>query len=264
MSELSTNLNPSSSPDAPQPLPPGTMSIWEHLEELRSRLLRSVIILVIAFCVSIIFTSDIISYLAKPYTDLGGRLQNLEPTGSIVMYFRVALMSAGIISIPFITYQLLMFIMPGLTRKDPRWVITAIPFSTAFFLTGVAFAWFVMLPAAFKFLYGFQDNVFSNEWTAQRYFAVLTSLLFWIGVAFEMPVILFVLAKVGLIGPRQLIQGWRFAVVAIAIIAAVITPTADPFNMLLVMAPLLVLYVISIVLVSFAARSRQKTDQKPT
>jgi sec-independent protein translocase protein TatC len=172
-------------------------------------------------------------------------------------------MSAGIISIPFITYQLLMFIMPGLTDKEKRWVLMSIPFATGFFLLGVAFAWFVMLPTAFEFLYGFQDDVFSNEWTAQRYFAVLTSLLFWIGVAFEMPVILFLLAKVGLIGPRQLIQSWRFAVVAIAIIAAVITPTADPFNMLLVMAPLLVLYAISIVLVTFAARSRQQTDQKP-
>lgn len=261
MSELSTNLNSSPSPDAPQSPPPGTMGIWDHLEELRMRLLRSVIAVVIAFGVSIIFTSDIIDYLAKPYTELGGRLQNLEPTGSIVMYFRVALMSAGIISIPFITYQMLMFIMPGLTSKERRWVLTAIPFASAFFLTGVAFAWFVMLPTAFEFLYDFQSDVFSNEWTAQRYFAVLTSLIFWIGVAFEMPVILFVLAKVGLVGPRQLIQGWRFAVVAIAIVAAIITPTADPFNMLLVMAPLLVLYAISIVLVTFAARSRQHTNQ---
>jgi sec-independent protein translocase protein TatC len=262
MSELSTNLTPSSSPDTPKSVP-GTMSIWDHLEELRMRLLRSVIVLALSFGVAIIFTSDIIDYLAKPYTDLGGQLLNLEPTGSIVMYFRVALMSAGIISVPFITYQLLMFIMPGLTNKEKRWVLTAIPFATAFFLIGVAFAWFVMLPTAFEFLYSFQDDVFSNEWTAQRYFAVLTSMLFWIGVAFEMPVVLYVLAKVGLIGPRQLIQGWRFAVVGIAIAAAVITPTADPFNMLLVMAPLLVLYVISIILVTFAARSRQQTDQKP-
>lgn len=262
MSEIASNLTPSPSPDTPEKLPLGTMTIWDHLEELRIRLLRSAVALVVAFGVALFFTTDIITYLATPYTDLGGRLQNLEPTGSIVMYFRVALMSAGIISIPYLTYQLLMFITPALTPKEKRMVLMAIPFASGFFLTGVAFAWFVMLPTAFEFLYGFQDQVFSNEWTAQRYFAVLTSLLFWIGVAFEMPVVLFILGKLGLIGPRILIQSWRFAIVAIAIAAAIITPTADPFNMLLVMAPLLVLYVISIVLVTFAARSRQQTDQK--
>lgn len=230
------------------------MSIWDHLDELRSRLMRSVISIVIAFVVVLIFTEDIIRYLAKPYTDNGGTLLNLEPTGTIVMYFRVALMSAGIVAIPFITYQLLMFIMPGLHRHEKRWIYTALPFTTGFFLIGVAFAWFIMVPAAFEFLLNFQADVFENQWTAQRYFAFLTSILFWVGVSFEMPVILYVVARLGLVGQRALIENWRFAVVAIAVIAAVITPTVDPFNMMLVMAPLLVLYVISIGLVGIAER----------
>lgn len=230
------------------------MSIWDHLDELRSRLMRSVISIVAAFVVVLIFTEDIIRYLAKPYTDNGGTLLNLEPTGTIVMYFRVALMSAGIVAIPFITYQLLMFIMPGLHRQEKRWIYTALPFTTGFFLLGVAFAWFIMIPAAFEFLLNFQADVFENQWTAQRYFAFLTSILFWVGVSFEMPVILYVVARLGLVGQRALIENWRFAVVAIAVIAAVITPTVDPFNMMLVMAPLLVLYVISIGLVGIAER----------
>lgn len=230
------------------------MSIWDHLDELRSRLLRAVTSVVIAFLVVLIFTEDIIRYLAKPYTDNGGTLLNLEPTGTVVMYFRVALMSAGIIAVPFITYQLLMFIVPGLHPHEKRWIYTALPFTTGFFLLGVAFAWFVMVPAAFEFLLNFQADIFENQWTAQRYFAFLTSILFWVGVSFEMPVILYVVARLGLVGQRTLIENWRFSIVAIAVIAAVITPTVDPFNMILVMAPLVVLYIISIGLVGIAER----------
>lgn len=244
-------------------LAPGTMSFWDHLDELRMRLIRALIGLVIAFLVSIIFTSDIIEYLAKPFTDQGGKLQNLEPTGNVVIYFRVALMTGAIAAIPYITYQLFLFVAPGLTDKERGWVLRAIPFTTAFFLLGVGFAWFVMLPTAFEFLVGFQDEVFINQWSAQRYFSFLTSILFWIGIAFEMPVFLFVLARLGLIGPRALINNWRLAVIVIAVLAALITPTVDPFNMMLVMGPLIFLYIFSILLVAFAERRvRQAIEQQ--
>ncbi len=241
-----------------EPATPGTMSFWDHLDELRMRIIRAATGLVIAFLIALVFTSDIIEYLAKPYTEQGGKLINLEPTGNVVMYFRVALMSGGILAIPYITYQLFMFIVPGLTEKERKWILRAIPFTTAFFLLGVAFAWFIMLPAAFDFLVDFQEDVFANQWSAQRYFSFLTSILFWIGVAFEMPIFLFVLARLGLIGPRGLINNWRFAVIIIAVLAALITPTVDPFNMLLVMGPLIFLYIFSIVLVAIAERRVQK------
>ena len=183
------------------------------------------------------------------------QILNIEPTGNVVIYFRIALMSGGIIAIPFITYQLLMFILPALEPNEKRWLFTAIPFTTGFFLIGVAFTWFVMIPAAFEFLFNFQNDIFDNTWTANRYFSFLTSILFWMGVAFEMPIFLYILGRFGIIGPRVLIENWRFAVVAISIIAAFITPTVDPFNMLLVMAPLLLLYVISILFVTIAQRN---------
>lgn len=252
-----SNQAPLNTPPQPDP---SAMSIWEHLDELRSRIIKAAVALVVCFFVTLYFTSDIIDYLAHPYTDVGGQILNVEPTGNVVLYFRVALMGAGILAIPFITYQLFMFIIPGLTKKERNWVLSAIPFTTLFFLAGVAFAWFVMLPAAIEFLFGFKNDVFTNTWSAQRYFAFITSILFWMGVAFEMPVVLFVIARLGLIGPRVLIENWRFAVVIISVIAAVITPTVDPFNMLLVMAPMLVLYIISIVLVSIAER-RVKRNQ---
>ena len=103
-----------------------------------------------------------------------------------------------------------------------------------------------MVPAALAFLRDFQSGIFRAAWTAERYIAFLTSLLFWIGVAFEMPVVVFVLARMGVLGPAPLIRNWRLAVVLITVAAALITPTVDPFNMLLVVAPLLVLYLLSV------------------
>jgi sec-independent protein translocase protein TatC len=245
----------STSPGSTESLPSGTMGFFDHFEELRQRLFRSLIALVISMLLTAVFTTDIIKYLSRPYKH---DLVILTPTGSVVMYFRVALMSGAILAIPYITYQLFMFVAPGLTKKEKKWVLLALPATTGFFLMGVAFSWFIMVPSAFDFLQTFQDEVFVDQWTAQEYFAFLTSLLFWIGVAFEMPVVLFVLARLGIIGPGVLIRNWRFAIVAITVIAAIITPTVDPFNMLLVMGPLILLYGISIVLVTLAARkSRQ-------
>lgn len=249
---------PSPASESSQPLAKGTMTFFEHLDELRSRLLRSIIVLVAAIVVAGIFTPQIIDYLREPY---GRPLQILEPTGSVVIYFRVALMSGGILAIPFLTYQLFMFIAPGLTPREKNWVRLAIPAATGFFLLGVAFAWFIMLPAAFDFLAEFGGGSFETQWTAQSYFAFLTAVLFWLGVAFEMPIVFFVLARLGLVRPGTLIRSWRFAVVAIVVVAAVITPTVDPFNLLLVTAPLLGLYIISIFLVAVAARRIDKNIQ---
>ncbi|MBI5928132.1 MAG: twin-arginine translocase subunit TatC [Chloroflexi bacterium] len=266
MNEPRTSTPPNPTPaiiepvQGPEPATSGTMSFFEHLEELRSRLLRSIFALIIGVAIAAVFTGDILKYLASPYEH---RLTNPSPTGAVVMYFRVALMSGAILAIPYITYQLFMFVAPGLTKKERSWIYLALPATTGFFLLGVSFAWFIMAPAAFGFLQTFQSDVFQDQWFAEEYFKFLTSLLFWIGVAFEMPVFMFVLARLGLIGPKVLIRNWRFAVVAITIIAAIITPTVDPFNMLLVTAPLLMLYVLSIGLVAIAARRVQRSLNAP-
>jgi sec-independent protein translocase protein TatC len=232
------------------------LTLIEHLVELRRRLVRAVAALIIGVLLSVVFTGRILEYLTDPY---GDELQVLGPTESVVMYFRVALLAGAILAIPFITYQLFMFVAPGLKRREKRWIYLALPGTTALFLLGVAFAWFIMVPAAFAFLRDFESGVFRAEWTAERYIAFLTSLLFWLGVSFEMPMVVFVLARLGILGPRPLIKNWRLAVVLMTILAAVITPTVDPFNMLLVIAPLLVLYLLSIGLAMLAfPRTRRK------
>lgn len=225
------------------------LSLLDHLNELRIRLFRALMALVLGVLLSTVFTEQILKYLIKPY---GNELQVLGPTESIVMYFRVALLAGAILAIPYITYQLFMFIAPGLTRGEKRYIYLSLPATTGLFLIGVGFAWFIMVPTALGFLQDFESDIFRAEWTAERYIAFLTSLLFWIGVAFEMPVVMFVLARLGIVGPRPLIRNWRLAAVLITIAAALITPTYDPFNMLLVVAPLSGLYIISIGLAAIA------------
>jgi sec-independent protein translocase protein TatC len=232
------------------------LTLLDHLNELRIRLFRAVMALVIGVMLSVFFTDELLEYLITPY---GNELQVLGPTESVVIYFRVALLAGAIFAMPYITFQLFMFIAPGLTRSEKRWIYLSLPATTALFWIGVAFAWFIMVPTALGFLQDFEADVFRAEWTADRYIAFLTSLLFWIGVAFEMPVVVSVLARLGILGPRPLIRNWRLAVVLMTVIAALITPTVDPFNMLLVMAPLLVLYLVSIGLAIMAfPRERRK------
>ena len=225
------------------------LTLLDHLNELRSRLMRAMAALAVGVLLSVLFTDRLLKYLITPY---GTELQVLGPTESVVIFFRVALLAGAIFAIPYITLQLFLFIAPGLTRREKRWVYLALPATTGLFLVGVAFAWFIMVPTALGFLQDFQSEVFRAEWTADRYIAFLTSILFWIGVAFELPVVVFVLARLGILGPGPLIRNWRLAVVLMTIVAALITPTVDPFNMLLVMAPLIVLYVISIGLAMIA------------
>lgn len=227
------------------------MTLLEHLDELRKRLFRALIALVIGVIVGIPLASPTLVYLKEPYHD---RFQALDPTNPVVSYFRVTLMIGAILSIPLTTYQVLMFVVPGLTRKERRLLFTALPAITGLFVVGVLFAWFILIPPALNFLQNFQSDVFFAQWTADGYLGFITALIFWMGVAFETPLVFFVLALLGLVQARNLIQNWRIAVVGAAIAAALITPTIDPVNMFLVMGPLLALYVFSILLVGIGNR----------
>lgn len=247
---------PVSEPEAVQTVEPEEaggprMGFFEHLEELRQRLFKAALALVIGTLVGIAIATPVLQYLVSPY---GERLQTLGPTESVVSYFRVSLMVGGILSIPIITYQLLSFILPGLTRKESRMLMLSLPAITALFLIGVAFAWFILVPPALYFLQNFQTEIYLPQWTADQYLGFVTALLFWMGVAFEMPLVFFVLALLGLVSAGALARNWRFAVIGASIAAAMITPTIDPVNMFLVMGPLLSLYLLSIFLVIIGRR----------
>jgi sec-independent protein translocase protein TatC len=236
------------------------MSFWEHVDELRRRILRVLFLLIFCLVASSVFVQPLMEYLIVPCEC---ELVLLRPTDGIIMYFRVALMSAAIICVPYATYQLLMFVVPGLTRQERRAVFGALPITVLLFLAGVAFAWFILVPTAIPFLRDFMGSVFRAEWTANEYIAFLTALMFWMGIAFEMPVLCYVLGRVGLLTAGVMIRNWRLAVVLMTIAAAAITPTVDPFNMMLVTLPLLGLYVVSIVLVALANRLHRRGLEAP-
>ncbi len=227
------------------------MSLLEHLDELRSRLTKAALSLVIGIIVGLPLASPVLAYLQTPY---GERFQALDPTNPVVSYFRVALMIGAIITIPLTTYQVLMFILPGMTKKERRMLLLALPAITILFLVGALFAWFLLIPPALNFLSTFQSDLFVAEWTADGYLGFITALIFWMGVAFETPLVFFVLSLMGFVTARQLIKNWRIAIIGAAVAAAFITPTVDPVNMFLVMAPLLVLYVLSIFLTGIGSR----------
>lgn len=227
----------------------GQMTLLEHLEEVKNRLIKASIAVLVGTVMASIFTPQILELLIEPY---GQKLQVLGPTEGIAIYFRVAITAGLILAMPVLVYQLLMFILPGLEENEKRYIFLGVPAATLLFLIGVAFAWFILMPAAIGFLSSWQTEVFTQEWQSQKYIPFITSLVFWIGVSFETPLIIFIMAKLNLVTPQFLMKQWRFAVVIIAIAAAMITPTVDPFNMALVMLPLFTLYGISILLAYLA------------
>lgn len=229
----------------------GQMGFLEHLNELRIRVTKAFIALTIGTIIGFPLARPLLQYLQGPY---GERFQALDPTATVISYFRIALMIGGAIAIPVITYQVLMFVLPGLTHKEKRRLLLAIPAITLLFIVGTVFSWTILIPPALDFLQNFQNDIFRAEWTADGYLGFVTSLVFWMGVAFETPLIFFVLAIMGLVDAKMLIQNWRIAIIGSSIAAAFITPTIDPLNMFLVMAPLLGLYLFSIILVVIGRR----------
>ncbi len=229
-----------------------TMNIWEHVKELRKRLLLAVAGLLVCVLISFIFCSSLMEFLAKPIGGLS-KLQSIEVTENMSVFMKVSLLSGVIIALPWVLYQLLAFVMPGLTKNERRWILLAIPIASILFIGGVSFTYVVMLPVAIPFLMEFLGVTTIPR--LANYFTFITNLMFWVGVAFESPLVVFVLAKLKLITWKALLKQWKIAIVVIAILAAVITPTGDPINMSILMLPLLFLYFLSI---AFAWLARRK------
>jgi sec-independent protein translocase protein TatC len=225
-----------------------------HLRELRQRLTRAAIVLVVCVMISFAFSSQLLDLLTVPIGGIG-ELEAIEVTEPISVFMRLSLTAGFVLALPVILAQLWLFVAPALRQNEFRYIYFVLPLALVLFLLGALFAYFVMLPTAIPFLVGFM-NIPTTPRPA-NYIKFVTSLTFWVGMSFEMPLIALVLARMGLLTPQTLIRNWRYALVIIAIIAAVITPTVDPINMGLVMAPLIVLYLFSILLARMAYRERQ-------
>ncbi|WP_049784849.1 MULTISPECIES: twin-arginine translocase subunit TatC [Anaerolinea] len=225
------------------------MAIWDHINELRSRLLKALFSLIVTTLLSFMFSQYAIEILARP---IGGikNVVSIEVTENVGVFMRVSLLSGFILALPYILYQIFAFIVPGLLPHEKRILFTVIPIASILFISGVAFSYFVMLPAAIPFLVSFLGV--QSFIRLSNYINFVTNLMFWIGVSFETPLIVFVLAKFKIVNSRMLLAQWRYAIVIIAVIAAMITPTVDPVNMGLLMAPLFALYLLSVFFARFA------------
>jgi len=232
-------------------------SFWGHIEALRGHLLRIVIALALGVGISFYFTLPLMEYLAIPAGGLES-LQAIEVTEEIGVFMRVALTSGIAITLPYIAFELWLFAAPGLRSKERKFSLLGIPFATILFLTGMAFTYFVLLPAALPFLGNFTQ--ISQFWTARDYFGFVTGLMLWIGLFFEFPLVIYILTSIGFVKPSIMAQHWRLAVVVIAILAAAVTPTIDPVNMTLVMLPMCLLYFVSIGLSYIAYAGRKKNS----
>ena len=231
-------------------------AVLTHLAELRDNLIRVVVVLFLATGFSLTYNRWILEFLAKP---IGGmdELVAIDPTEPIGTVMRVALLTGFAFTFPYIFYQVWLFVAPAMIelRNRVRSLIT-IPIATAFFYAGMAFAYFVMLPTALPFLLNFMG--IKTIPRPSSYIKFTTGMLFWIGIAFEFPIVIYFMATMGLVRAELLLSQWRLAIVIIAVISALITPTIDPVNMALVMGPLIVLYFLSIILAKFAQIGRSR------
>lgn len=235
-----------------------------HLIELRQRLIRSVLALVIATIIAFIFARHIFDFLIAPAPD-DISLIYTELTGFIGPYMKVSLAAGIVIAMPVLVYQGIMFISPALTRREKKYIYLALPWITLMFLAGVAFAYYILLPPATDFLLNFQgwspfetngSDIARPEIKIDNYISIVTRVLIAVGAVFETPVIITFLARLGIVKPATLSRMRRWAIVVAFILAAIITPTFDPINQSLVAIPLIILYEMSIWLAKIAYRRR--------
>ena len=228
----------------------GEMTILEHLDELRQRLIKVVIAVLIGVIAGTFVTPPVLKLLVAP---LGDQVPiAISPTEAPAVFFKVAIVIGLVISMPVIIYQLFQFARPGLETREQRYVIIGAPAASLSFAAGVVFAALVLLPAALPFLQGFLFGIVEQRYSIDRYVSFVSNILVWAGVVFETPLVMYFLAKLGVVNHEGFAKARRLVVIGAAAGAAVITPTTDPVNMLLVMVPFMLLYELGILLARLA------------
>jgi sec-independent protein translocase protein TatC len=224
------------------------MSLLEHLDELRKRILHSVVAVTVAFFICWPFSDNIYRFLERPIKQLlpeGKKLVYTGVTDAFILYIKVAALAAVFLAAPYLLYQLWKFVSPGLYRRERLYVMPFIFFGSVFFLGGGAFAYYIAFPFAADFLLNVGKD-FEPMLTIERYFRFLLTIMLGLGLMFELPVLIFLLSQMGLVTPRFLLRHFRWAVLIIFTVAAVITPTPDVFNLCLFALPTIGLYLLGI------------------
>jgi sec-independent protein translocase protein TatC len=253
-------------PSAPTPSPlepdnhaPGDkeMTLLEHLEELRGRLVGcalGVVVGVLAAIIPVPGFGSITQFLVKLLAERApaGKLSTLGPGEGFFTFLEVAMIIGIALSMPVIVYQVLSFVTPALYEHERKYLFIAVPGVTLSFAAGVAFCYFFMLPFAIAFLGGFQTDIFNPIWSAERYLDFVTTFLFWVGLTFELPIVMYFLSKLGVVSAQRMAGFRKYAFVLAFVIGAIITPTPDPINQTIVSLPIYFLFELGVILARFA------------
>ena len=239
----------------------GAMTLLDHLRELRSRLIKISLGVIAGLGVGlwIVNGTDFIAYLIRNFVGEKG-VQITDVTEAFTSYIGIALTIGITLAMPIIIYQIIAFMAPGLEPKEKRWLYLGLPLVILFFVGGLAFGWFITAPAAIKFLIGFgisnADGLIDARPRLDNFVDILTRLLLINGIIFEMPMVMFVLAKLGVLNPIKLAKYRRYVVLLVVVIAAIVTPTGDPANLALVAVPMYILFEFGLLLARLAQPKR--------
>jgi sec-independent protein translocase protein TatC len=233
------------------------MGLFDHLDELRRRIISGLAGILIASIAVSFFINDIVEYiLLRPAIEAGLRLQNLRPFGQAFLYFKLIFICGFILGFPWVLWNLWRFVAPGLYEHERRWARQITAWTSICFLVGVLFAYVGMIPSMMAFAKSFGSSRIENIIDVNEYLGFFATVIVASGLIFELPMIMYVLARAGIVTPTFLSTYRRHAIIVILIIAAVLTPTPDPINQLFFATPLYVLYELSIVISKFAVKRR--------
>jgi sec-independent protein translocase protein TatC len=252
-------------PKLPDPEEPDVfeeMTLLEHMIELRDRIVKIVIAVGIAFVAGVVLAPRFLALL-QDRAQVPEGFDVVSPTDPLTLYFKIALYIAIGIALPVILWQVFGFLAPGLTKKEKRILYSSLPFVSILFLAGAAYGFFVAAPRAFAFLSTFMNDIF--EWSPEggQIITFYLTLMIGLALAFQLPVIMFLLAKLGVATPQKMRSFWKYALLLIFVASAIITPSTDPFNMAIVAVPLMLLYWVGIVLAYIFARGGRDNGAVP-
>ena len=246
-----------------------SMSLGDHLEELRARFILALLGLGIALVVALFFGKFIIAFIEKPYVAALGenaRLQSLAPADGFISYMNIAIVAGAILASPWIFYQLWMFISAGLYPHERRYVYVVVPFSVLLFVSGVLLFILFVAPVTLKFLVMFNREVLGVEsnFTFKNYVSFIAIMMLVFGLAFQTPIAIFFLHKLGLVSIQAMQKSRRFVVLGAVVVAAAATPGSDMFSLVTLAVPLYLLFELGILLCYFSERKKQRNkDANP-
>lgn len=236
-------------PDEPTEFEAGKMSFLEHLDELRKRLIVAAAALIVGFLICFAFIRPIFDFIMRPLQEIlpdGGQLVYTEPTEAFFLYIKIAALAGLMLATPVVLSQLWFFVTPGLYSHEKRLAVPFVVLATGFFLGGALFSHFVLFPVAWTFFAGFASDYMEFMPRIQPAFSLYVRLILACGVVFQMPTLVYFLARVGVVTASFLSRNIKYAILLIFIFAAVLTPTGDPVTLSMMAAPMIALYGLSI------------------